>query len=303
MLRCGGFRRRAAAAAAAVLVALVRPAAGQGSEPPAGPDAPQATASGPFSLWRPAPLTEPLATDRPDFTETTDAVPAGHLQVEGGYTFSYDREGRNKGEAHTAPELLLRVGLVQDFEFRLGWEGYTWLDETSEGRSRAGRRVLFDDASSGASDLSVGFKYKFFEQDGLRPHLGAIAALTLPTGSDGFSSDDVDPEVKLLWAYDLSEHTSVAGNVNFAVPTEDSERFFQSSASISLFHGLTDDVGAYFEYFGFYPGAHDTDCANYLNGGFTWLITENLQLDWRAGFGLNEEADDFFTGAGFGIRF
>jgi hypothetical protein len=40
-----------------------------------------------------------------------------------------------------------------------------------------------------------------------------------------------------------------------------------------------------------------------LNGGFTWLITENLQLDWRAGFGLNEEADDFFTGAGFGIRF
>jgi hypothetical protein len=80
-------------------------------------------------------------------------------------------------------------------------------------------------------------------------------------------------------------------------------RFVQSSASISLGVSLTDDVGAYAEYFGFYPASRGADCSHTANGGLTWRLTDNLQLDWRAGFGLNEEADDFFTGVGFAIRF
>ncbi len=36
------------------------------------------------------PMQEPLVTDRPDFTESTEAVPAGHLQLEAGYTFTLD---------------------------------------------------------------------------------------------------------------------------------------------------------------------------------------------------------------------
>ena len=44
------------------------------------------------------PLTEPLVTDRPDFTESTLTVPFGHVQLETGYTFTYDDEG---GQAST----------------------------------------------------------------------------------------------------------------------------------------------------------------------------------------------------------
>jgi len=57
------------------------------------------------------------------------------------------------------------------------------------------------------------------------------------------------------------------------------------------------------EYFGFYPNDLGTDCAHFINGGFTYLITNNLQIDWRAGFGVNEEAEDFFTGVGLSWRF
>src|SRR5215475_7721761 len=37
-----------------------------------------------------APLTEPIDTDRPDFTESPETVPRGHFQLEDGFTFTLD---------------------------------------------------------------------------------------------------------------------------------------------------------------------------------------------------------------------
>lgn len=250
-----------------------------------------------------APAEGPLVTDRPDFTESTEAVPPRRFQLEGGYTFTYDREGRDRVKAHAAPEFLLRAGVFEDFELRLGWAGYTWQNDETLGETRAGRHVILNDGSQGASDLYLGFKYKVCAQAGLRPHFGVIPGVSIPSGSASFSAGDVEPEVKLAWAYDLSERLALAGNVNFAVPSDAGERFFQPGASVTLAAALLEDVGAYVEYFGFYPNARDGDCAHTLNGGLTWRLTDNLQLDWRAGVGLNEEADDFFTGVGFAFRF
>ena len=69
----------------------------------------------------PAPLTAPLVTDRPDFTESTKTIPRGHLQIEAGFTFVYDRRGDDRLRDHAAPELLLRIGLADDFELRIGF--------------------------------------------------------------------------------------------------------------------------------------------------------------------------------------
>lgn len=250
-----------------------------------------------------AELTEPLVTDRPDFTESTDAIPRGHFQIEGGHTFTLDREGRTRSRGHTAPETLLRVGVFDKFELRFGWEGYSWINERFPAESRAGRRIMRAEWSQGGSDLYLGFKYKFWEQAGWRPHFGIIPALSAPSGSAGVSSGDADPEIKLAWSYDLPHDLALSGNVNFAVPSEDGRRFFQPGASLSLGFPLLENVGGYVEYFGFYPNARGADCAHALNGGATWRITDNFQIDWRAGFGLNEEADDFFTGVGFAFRF
>lgn len=253
-------------------------------------------------FWEPADLTEPLVTDRPDFTESTDAVPRGRFQLEMGYTFTYDREKKDRVRSHTAPEFLLRAGLFEDFELRLGWEGYSWSENQFEGQTRGGRSVTREDWTQGSNDVSIGVKYKLFEQDGLRPHFGIIGALSIPSGSSNVSSGDVDPVLVLLWAYDVNDWFSVAGNVGLGAPTDGNDRFFQASSSLSAAFAVTDDVGTYVEYFGFYPNAPGSDAAHSLNAGVTYLITDNFQLDVRAGFGLNEEADDFFTGVGFSWR-
>ena len=248
------------------------------------------------------PMAEPLITDRPDFTESTDAVPAGHFQLEAGYTFTYDREHKDRVSDHTAPEFLLRIGVIDDVELRLGWQGYSWTENQFVTRTRAGRRVTGEDWTDGAHDLSIGFKLKLLEQEGLVPHFGILASMNIPMGSDVVSPGDVEPGAILLWAYDLTDGVALAGNVGFASLTGGGERFFQTSASISLAVALTERLGGYVEYYGLYPNAEDTDAAHTLNAGLTFLINNNFQIDWRIGGGLNEEADDFFTGVGFAWR-
>ena len=250
-----------------------------------------------------APLTEPMATDRPDFTETPDAVPYGHLQLESGYTFSYDKEKDVRVRSHTAPEFLLRVGIVKDFELRIGWEGYTYYNTRQPVERRNGRTVMESEWDQGSNDLSLGSKVKLLEQDGLVPHFGIITEISAPSGSANLSSGDADPGAVLCWAYDLTDRWSVAGNVGFFVPSSEDGRFLQTTNSLSAAYGLTDRLGAFIEYYALYPNTKDTDCAHTVDGGFTYLITDNLQLDCRIGAGLNEEADDFLTGVGLSWRF
>lgn len=253
--------------------------------------------------WRAEPIDEPLVTDRPDFTESTDAVPMGRVQLEAGYTFTYDREAGTRTRDHGAPELLFRIGVARDVEIRIGWDGYAWTDELTHERNDVGRVISRDDWTQGSADMALGVKVKLFEQDGLRPHLGLLGQISVPSGSSNTSSGDVDPAVSLLWAYDLSDRVSVGGNINVAVPTENSHRFVQAGASLAVGVALTERWGSYAEYFGLYPDADGADCSHSINGGLTYLVNDNLQFDVRVGAGLNEQADDFFAGAGFAWRF
>ena len=289
---------QARAAAALLACVAVPPAAADGS------DAPQAATPAGFRWFglEPAPLTEPLVTDRPDFTESADAVPRGHIQLEMGYTFTHDREGRERTRDHTAPELLLRIGLVDDFELRLGWDGYSWQDQLFDVQRDSGFRLSVEDHIQGSNDVSIGLKYKLFEQEGARPHLGVIAELSMPSGTPEFSAGDVEPAAILCWAYDLDERWALAGNVGVGAVRGESNRFAQATSSVSLAYALSERWGSYAEYFGIYPNADGSDCAHSVNGGLTYLISDNLQVDLRVGAGLNEEADDFFAGAGFAWR-
>ncbi len=252
---------------------------------------------------RKAPIDDNLVTDRPDFTESPETIPFGRFQLEMGYTFTYDREGKDRTRDHTAPELLLRVGIVEDFELRFGWIGYSFTETQSQERTRAGRRITNETWDQGSNDFELGFKLKVAEQDGIRPHLAILGAATFPSGSANISPGDVEPLGALLRAYDLSDSVALAGQFVLAAPVEDSRRFVQTATSISLGISLTERLGTYVEYVGVYHNTRDTDCAHTLNGGFTYLINNNLQIDIRAGAGLNEEADDFFAGAGLSWRF
>jgi hypothetical protein len=232
---------------------------------------------------------EPLVSDRPDFTESPETVPAGRFQVEAGYTFSK----RGKDEEHALGELLLRIGLMPDVELRLAGNSYVWLNSPS------------GDAQ-GFEDMSVGVKIKLVEGSGelTRPEVAVIVATSLPTGDDDFGEDGSQPGIKLALAWDLSERISLASNLNYTYASTGGDRFHQFSGSLSLGYRLSERWGCYIEYFGFVPERENGPNASFFDGGLTYLINDNLQLDARVGIGVfNAESPDYFTGFGVSWRY
>lgn len=273
--------RSGAPIALAALCALAAPAFGFGA-----PDEPVPLAESLNETGHRAPT--PLSTDRPDFTEAVDAVGAGRLQIESGYTFTRERST----DTHGFPETLVRFGVLDRVELRFEWAGWNWID--------AGGPGARDD---GHNDISIGAKVAVLEQDGLIPALSVIARTSIPTGEPGIGADDFEPEGKLVWAYDVTEGLSLSGNLNLALPVSDRGRYFEPAASVSLAFDLTDMIGAYVEYFGFYPVDRGGPARHSVNTGLTFLLTPDLQLDLRIGAGLSDAADDLFAGAGISVRF
>lgn len=240
-----------------------------------------------------AQLDEPLISDRPDFTESSSVVGLGVLQIESGYTYSYESSQAVQAMGHSYPEALFRLGLFAEWlELRCG-TGFQSLETN-------GVRL------SGAEDLYVGCKIGLTPQEGWRPEMALVPQMTLPTGGSANTSGQVLAGANWLYGWDLNDRLSTAGSTQFnrAVDDATSASFTQWAQSWTIGFAWTEKIGSYTEYFGFYPtGADLVSPMHYLNGGFTFSLSKDIQLDIRGGKGLNDPADDYFVGTGFVLRF
>ncbi|MCY3700157.1 MAG: transporter [Gemmatimonadetes bacterium] len=243
----------------------------------------------------------PLVADRPDFTEAAATVGRGVVQLEFGYTYEYDRPegGRGGVWTHSLGEPLLRIGvLAESLELRLG------LSPVSVGAGADGRNIT----ETGMEDLYLGVKLALAEQEGLRPALAVLPQVTVPTGSDAFTSDRTLPGVNLTYGWDVTEDVSLAGStqVNRALTVaRGGEREYAEWAQSAVAgFAVGARAGVYAEWFAFFHAEpQGTRAEHYANGGFTWSFSDDLQWDIRVGVGLNESATGFFTGTGLVVRF
>jgi hypothetical protein len=246
---------------------------------------------------------EPLETDRPDFTEASSVVGRGVLQIETGYTYFHDDEAGIEERVHSLPESLFRYGISDNIELRLVWN-YLWTTTVTGGVSE------HDD---GAEDLVLGAKFALTTESGWIPESALIVDFSSPTGGEGFSGQHAEFGTNYLYGWELSPEQSLGGSFGYSTGTEfligpgptvmeDRHNIFHSSVAYGL--SLTDNLGAYIEYFGFYfDGLVGGRPENYLDGGLTYLLSNDVQLDVRAGVGLNQAADDYFTGVGYSVRY
>lgn len=243
-------------------------------------------ASGSNALAQAVPQTDvpEIVTDRPDFTESSEVIPAGWLQVESGISF----EGESTARAFSAPAALLRIGLGHRVELRLGAEGL--LSES-----------VGDIRHSGRSDMEIGAKFKVFDQATRGFDFALLPIVSLPTGTSGFTSDGVDPTLKLTWGRDLPAGFGLTGNVNFSSLTEDGARYHQEALSLSVGHDLAFGFGGYAEVYGFTKMSAVDGAGVTFNGGVSRLIGRHVQLDLEGGRGLSAEAPDWFVGFGVAV--
>ncbi|MEX2093659.1 MAG: transporter [Pirellulales bacterium] len=242
-------------------------------------------------------LSEPLVTDRPDFTESSVTVGMGVVQVEGGYTFTYDDNEDGSTQEHSYPETLFRLGMLAEwFELRLGWNFGASAETVFGG---------VDESLAGAEDLYIGSKFALTPQSGCLPETGLILQMTVPTGASDFTAGEVLPGVNFVYGWDVTDDFSIGGGTqaNRALDDNGEDFYVEFAQSITTGCGWTEELGSYAEWYMFAPAGADTaENQQYFNAGLTYLITDNIQWDIRAGVGLNEAADDFFTGSGLSIR-
>lgn len=231
-----------------------------------------------------AAFSEEIVTDRPDATESSSVVQPGYVQVELGWLHS-----KNGGaEIDQVPQTLIRIGLDERMEARLGWVGYV------NGHASA--------SAEGIGDGELGAKLYLAEENGLMPETALLGSITLPWGDSDVSNDDIDPDIRLCFSHTLSETFSLGYNLGAEWDTDHDLEPRSFVYTVALGAALTDSLGAYVESFGDI-GIGASDDTHSLDGGFTYLLQENLQLDILGGFGLSDDADDWFVGTGISYRY
>lgn len=225
-----------------------------------------------------------MVTDRPDQTESAAVVPRGLFQVETGYLFT--RAGGV--DAHAAPGTLFRIGLGGRTELRLGHAG-----------------VVGRPDGRGAGDSEIGAKVNLVSSaDDRRTEFALLGAVSLPTGTPGFSSGGADAVFLAAFAHALGPRLSLGWNVGAAWESSPDQpgRDAFLVYSLALGVGLTDRLGAFVETFGDRQVGGAIPAAAAVDAGLTLLLTDVLQFDVSAGRGLRGPADDMFVGTGLSFR-
>jgi hypothetical protein len=231
-----------------------------------------------------------LITDRPDATESPTAVPKGFLQVETGGFYESFEENSVKTENFTYNTTLVRYGLLDNLELRLGWNFI-------EGQTSINGKKL-DNVTSGFDPLLLGFKTTISEEKGAMPEIGFLGHIYLPfSASTDYRPETTGVDFRFSFAHTLSEKSSIAYNIGATWGNDSPEAAY--IYTVAYGYSITDKIGAYAEVYGDFP---EDNKANHLwDAGLTYLINKNVQLDATVGSSITK-GQDLLLSAGISFR-
>jgi Putative MetA-pathway of phenol degradation len=237
-----------------------------------------------------------LETDRDAFTPATSTAGCGLTIVESSYSFI---DHRSVTGTHSFPELLVRYGMSDRIELRLGWNY-----EIGGGGDVSGDEGSADMGAGGIerdSKLLYGFKAAVTEQDGWRPRSVAILQGYTPTSGETTASDVV---FAYAFGWEFDNHWRLDSSIRYGTSHELRDEFNEWAPSVVLRIPLSEQWTIHVEYFGiFSQGAEQEFSRSYFSPGVHYLLTPNLELGVRVGWGLTEDAPRFFSNVGIGWRF
>lgn len=254
-----------------------------------------------YSLLHRTPRAEvrPLATDRPDRTESAYTVPAGWYQVEASaVSWSLDREANASSESVGVAQLNLKAGVLHNVDVQLLAE--LWSREVDRERNAAARTT---ERTLGLVAARV--KVNLWGNDGGRtalavmPFAGAVRQQSIPGVQ---RTSHAIAGVIIPFALDAGRGWSVGAMLELDV-ANDLRAGWRASAvqSITVGRAIVGPVRGYLEVFhASGGGARDEVTAD---GGITWTIGSDVQLDAGLNVGVTSAADDLNPFVGLAVRF
>jgi hypothetical protein len=241
-----------------------------------------------------------LTSDRPDATESPFTVEPGRYQIESSFA-QYTRDQYNpertnvRVTAWSVAPFNLRIGLTPRSEVQVLIDSY--LDVKIEDRDSG-----LTERVRGFGDVTLRAKWNFRGNDGGENALGLMPFVKLPTARNGLGNDSVEGGVILPFA------TSLPGGWGFGAMTEaDIVRnaaddghtlVWVNTATVS--HDLTEKLGGFLE---LASEIGEGKPIFSFNGGLTYAVDADLQLDLGVNVALSRAADDLTLFAGCVKRF
>jgi hypothetical protein len=244
-----------------------------------------------------------IETDRDSFTPATTTAGRRRLIVESAYSFLNNRGFK---ESHSFPELILRYGLTDRVELRLGWNadiGGSGNDISSAGAGSEG-----DESRRGRIEreysLAYGAKIRLTGQSRWVPQSALIVQGFTPTGGSAGTPNASRLIATYVAGWQFPNRWKFDTAMRYGYASESGDHFNQWSPSAVLRVPLGEKWSTHAEYFGIVTtGRERNSTLHFVSTGMHYLVTPDLEIGVRVGWGLNDPSARFFANAGFGWRF
>lgn len=228
-----------------------------------------------------------IETDRPDQTESSATVPKSTFQIESGIGVEIrnsDHSGTLNAERDfLLPTSLFRIGLVNRLELRI----------VNNLRYQVYNGAFDAKRTFGIDDIEIGFKAQIANGDGLKPQISIMSHLVLPTGT--ITNGKYGNISKILISHAFSNGIALGYNLGYGYFGKGQGDFLYS---LAIGFPITEKLGTYAEAYGSIFNMTDFD-AN-VDGGFTYLLKDNIQLDYSFGLGISTRMN--YQAVGCSIR-
>jgi hypothetical protein len=223
----------------------------------------------------------PIATDRPDVTNSSIVVPAGSLQNENGINVSR----RDGADIFDGTNSRWRLGLAPCFEVLIDLPNYV-------GTFRG-------EGPSGFGNVAPALKWQISPVPG-KIDLSVTVGAGLPTGARAIAGPGVQPYLQFPWSIELGAGWGISGmETNFFTPADPVNKFANQSTFV-IEREFGEKSFLFVEYVGDYP-VHG-GVGHLINSGGGYRITDTQQIDFHVGFGLNRNAPNYIFGIGYSFR-
>jgi hypothetical protein len=239
-----------------------------------------------------------IETDRDSFTPATTTAGYRRTIVESAWSYL---DNRAVPDTNSLPEFIARHGVNDWLELRIGWNfeaggaPNTISGNASDPEEETGNEIERD------SQLSYGAKVGLTTQNGWIPQSAFIVQAGTPTfgvdtATQVFTTYVAGWQFANRWKWDSS--------IRYGFDSAQGDRFNVWAPSTVLKVPLGEKWAAHAEYFSIASDGRAIDRnAHYFSPGVHYLVTPDLEVGIRVGWGLNEEAANFFSNVGLGWRF
>ena len=260
-----------------------------------------------YNLFNPTPrrLMREMTTDRPDITEVPFTVDAGHVQTEStlfGYSRTRPDVDGAESDVYEFAYTNVRIGLTNNVELSLVWQPYGIVNVNPVDPEPTQQQ-------SGVGSVDIRGKINLWGNDDFEEVGSAFAVLpviTLPTDADnGIGTAAVEGGVAVFLALALPAGFGIGFNAGtFAIEDYDTTGYHaEYMATASGSYEWTDKFTTYGEVVAILGMQDPRGDILLLGAGWTYALTDDVQLDGGVNFGLTDASDRYNPFLGLSMRF